>query len=532
MPTFGIDIQTGTDTRKRAESATTSLAAEQQQFLLESAVLPPDATIHSLATSMSGLTADAVLNRRARYGLNEVRHDKPAPAVVQFLKAFVNPFILILLFLVVVMVFTDVIFADPVDGPDFTGVLTVGTMVLVSVSLRFWQEFRSSRAAEQLKALVRTTTAVTRQVDRTPVTSELPIEEVVQGDIVQLAAGDMIPADVRFVRTKDLQVNQAMLTGEALPAEKTVHGAESLTAADLLSAPNLGFMGTSVVSGSGTAVVVGTGKLSYFGSMSSAIVGARPETAFDIGIKKVSFTLIHFMLVMVPVVFVINGLTKDWTSAFLFGLTTAVGLTPEMLPLIVTANLAKGAKFMAQRKVIVKRLNSIQNLGAMDVLATDKTGTLTEDRIVLERHLDVIGRTSETTLGYATANAHFQTGLRNLLDAAVIDAAGPDELDRVRSEYTLVDEMPFDFVRRRMSVVIDDGLSHVIITKGAVEELLTQCTTELVKGEEVELTPQRLADVEGLVAEQNELGMRVLAVAVRSVVPGNEGAETEYTTDD
>jgi Mg2+-importing ATPase len=518
--------------RKRVDTTTSNLTAGQQTMLVESAMLPPEATFKSLGTTLSGLSDDAVLTRRARYGLNEVSHDKPAPAVLQFLKAFLNPFILILLFLVVVMVFTDVVFADPQDGPDFTGVLTVGVMVLVSTSLRFWQEYRSSCAAEQLKALVRTTTAVTRTVGRTPVTRELPIEEVVPGDIVQLAAGDMIPADVRFVRTKDLQVNQAMLTGEALPAEKTIGGAESLTTADLLSAPNLGFMGTSVVSGSGTALVVGTGRRSYFGSMSSAIVGARPETAFDVGIKKVSFTLIRFMLVMVPIVFVLNGITKDWTSAFLFGVTTAVGLTPEMLPLIVTANLAKGAKFMAQRKVIVKRLNSIQNLGAMDVLATDKTGTLTEDRIVLDRHLDVTGRTSETTLGYATANAHFQTGLRNLLDAAIIDAAGPDELDRVRREYTLIDEMPFDFVRRRMSVVVDDGLSHVIITKGAVEELVAQCTTELVGGDEIALTPERRAELDSLVAEQNELGVRVLAVAVRSVVPGGEGDVHEYSAAD
>lgn len=530
-PTLGTPARP-TRGRKRAETIVTNLAAGQQRVLVESATSPAEATLTSFDTSINGLTEEAVDDRRARYGLNEVSHDKPAPAVVQFLQTFLNPFILILLFLVVVMVFTDVIFADPSDGPDYTGVTTVSIMVLLSATLRFWQEYRSSRAAEQLKALVRTTAAVTRLVERKPVTGELPIEQIVRGDIVQLAAGDMIPADVRFLRTKDLQINQAMLTGEAMPAEKFPEAHGPVTESNVIDAPNLGFMGTSVVSGSGTAVVIGTGKLTYFGSMSSAIVGARPETAFDVGIKKVSFTLIKFMLVMVPTVFVINGLTKDWTSAFLFGVTTAVGLTPEMLPLIVTANLAKGAKFMARRKVIVKRLNSIQNLGAMDVLATDKTGTLTEDRIVLERHLDVNGRSSQTTLHYATANAHFQTGLRNLLDAAIITAAGPDGLDRVQREYSFVDEMPFDFVRRRMSVVVGDSLSNLVITKGAVEEVVAQCTTEFRDGEETRLTAVRRAELDALVAEQNELGMRVLAVAVRSVAPDAEGRFPQYSSAD
>ncbi|MBN9142218.1 MAG: magnesium-translocating P-type ATPase [Micrococcales bacterium] len=517
---------------RRHDTSVPALAAGQRRILAESAMLPAESTLASLATSPLGLTEEAVARLRARYGTNEVRHDKPAPAVVQFLRAFVNPFILILIFLAVVMVFTDVLFADPHDGPDYTGVVTVGIMVLASVVVRFWQEYRSSRAAEKLKAMVRTTAAVTRQVGGKPVTGELPIEELVRGDIVQLAAGDMIPGDVRFLRTKDLQVNQATLTGEGLPAEKSAEPDESVTEAGILDAPNLGFMGTSVVSGSGTAVVIGTGKLSYFGSMASAIVGTRPETAFDKGIKRVTFTLIKFMLVMVPIVFIVNGITKDWTSAFLFGVTVAVGLTPEMLPLVVTAGLARGASFMARRKVIVKRLNSIQNLGAMDVLATDKTGTLTEDRIVLERHLDVEGRSSAVTLGYATVNSHFQTGLRNLLDAAVLDAAGERGIDRVERDYAFVDEVPFDFVRRRMSVVVSDGSEQLIVTKGAVEEVMAQCTTELRDGESLPLIAARRAELEALVAEQNELGMRVLAVAVRAVAPDGEGRFAEFGAED
>ncbi|MFB9776774.1 magnesium-translocating P-type ATPase [Brevibacterium otitidis] len=506
-PTPGLPPRPPRNKKKNTDPRASNLPGGQQRLLVESAKLPAEATLDTFSTSCKGLTEDAVAQVRARYGRNEVRHDKPAPAVVQFAATFVNPFILILIFLVAIMVCTDVIFADPAEGPDFTGVITISIMVLVS-----------------------TTAAVTRMVAGKPVTGERPIEEIVRGDIVQLAAGDMIPADVRFLRTKDLQINQAMLTGEAMPAEKTAQPHPGATTATIIDAPNLGFMGTSVVSGSGTAVVIGAGTLSYFGRMSSAIVGVRPETAFDAGIKKVSFTLIKFMLVMVPVVFLINGLTKDWTSAFLFGVTTAVSLTPEMLPLIVTANLAKGARFMAARKVIVKRLNSIQNFGAMDVLAVDKTGALTEDRIVLERHLDVTGRTNRTTLRYATLNAHFQTGLRNLLDTAILTAAGPSELDRVRRGYTLIDEMPFDFVRRRMSVVVDDGFAQTIITKGAVEEVLAQCTTELNDGDKTRLSAARRSELDALVAEQNEAGMRVLAVAVRSVA--RQGQTAEYSTAD
>lgn len=514
---------------REREARRAAVPAAQQRLLVDAARHPAASTLASFSTALGGLTDDAVLDRRARFGRNIVDRDKPAPAPLRFLATFGNPFILILLFLLVVMVFTDIVFADPADGPDYTGVVTVGIMVLVSATLRFWQEQRSTRAAEQLSAMVRTTVAVTRSLHGTPVTTELPVEDLVPGDIVQLAAGDMLPADVRIVRAKDLQVNQSMLTGEALPAEKSADADETVAEAGLLDASNLGFMGTSVVSGSGTAVVIGTGRSTAFGSLSAAISGARPETAFDIGIRSVSFTLIRFMAVMVPVVFLINGLTKDWSTAFLFGVTTAVGLTPEMLPLIVTTNLARGAQYLAKRKVIVKRLNSIQNLGAMDVLATDKTGTLTEDRIVLERHLDSAGRSSETTLGHAAANALFQTGLRNLLDEAVLAAAGPDELDRIRREWTPVDEVPFDFERRRMSVVVARGDAHVLITKGAVEEVLAACTDERVKDGRVALTAGRLAEIDQLVAEQNERGMRVLAVAIREF-PGD--GRVDYTRED
>jgi len=474
----------------------------------------PTVSVYSrLGSSPAGLEAHIVEERRRHHGRNEVGHDRPEPAVLQFLRTFRNPFVLILLFLVAVMLCTDVLFADPADGADPTGPITVGVMVLASVVVRFWQEYRSGRAAEALRAMVRSTATVTRTVGGTAVTRELPVDELVPGDVVELAAGDMVPADVRLVRTKDLQVNESMLTGEAMPAEKD---ADAVPTGRTEGMPNIGYMGTTVTAGSATGVVCATGVRTAFGSVSAAVLGARPETAFDAGIRKVSHTLIRFMLVMVPVVFVLNGLTKDWTSAFLFAVTTAVGLTPEMLPLVVSANLAKGARVMAQHRVIVKRMNAIQDLGAADVVCTDKTGTLTEDRIMLARHLDVHGQTSERTLGYAVANARFQTGLRNLLDRAVLDAAG-DEVDRVERSYEYVDEMPFDFARRRMSVVLDDGRKHVIVTKGAPEQLLEICADELTRGGRRSLDRVRRTELDGLIREQNELGMRVLAVAIRDV---------------
>jgi len=537
---------------RTAFSETTRQAtARRSTELLDLARMTPDAALRHLGSAPEGLTAQDVQELTQRFGPNDIRHDRPAPAVIQLVKAFGNPFVLILLFLAGVLFVTDVVMADPAEGPDYKGVLTVSVMATISAVLRFWQEYRAGNAAEKLRAMVTTTAAVTRCVSGKPVSGELDIQAIVPGDILTLAAGDMLPADVRFLRTKDLQLNQSMLTGEAMPVEKSatplppvLEGTQGEAADDVdpLNADNLGFMGTSVVSGSGTAVVVATGNRTAFGSLAASLSGARPETSFDVGIRKVSTTLIRFMLIMVPTVFILNGLTKDWTSAFLFGVTTAVGLTPEMLPLVVTANLAKGANLMAKHRVIVRRLNSIQNLGAMDVLATDKTGTLTEDRIVLEQHLDSTGHSSERTLLQAAVNAHFQTGLRGLLDRAILDAAG-DELPRITGAYTLVDEMPFDFARRRLSVVVEDLDGHTVVTKGAVEEVLLLCTRELVGrvpgGREAALSEERRREIEELVAEQNALGLRVLAVAVREIpfqADGPRAAEdlprTEYTVDD
>lgn len=522
--------QQETITKPRRLGSDTPLTP-QQENLVACSTSSVQLALQATESSELGLTSAQVSARRAAHGSNEVNHDKPAPALVQFLQTFTNPFIVILMFLSVIMVLTDVVFIEAGEDPDWTGVVPVVVMVLVSAFVRFVQEYRAGRAAEKLKAMVTTTCAVTRIGPEGSFTEEIPTKQIVPGDVIQLAAGDMIPADVRFLRVTDLEVNQAMLTGEALPAEKTADAVDGVDQSTLLDSPNLGFMATSVVSGSGSAVVVNTAKNTYFGQMSTHITSTRTLTAFDLGIKKVTYVLIAFMAVMVPTIFIINGITKSWGEAFLFSVVCAVGLTPEMMPLIVTANLAKGAGFMAKRKVIVKQLNSIQNLGAMDVLCTDKTGTLTEDRIVLQNHLSPTGRQSDTALRYGAANAFFQTGLRNLLDQAILAAASQEMIEDIEFTSLLVDEIPFDFQRRRMSVVLTEGSDcHRIITKGAVEEVLALCDNERVGNDVAELTPGRLAELDRLVARENSKGMRVLAVATRVVEDADEDAQ--YSRDD
>ena len=352
------------------------------------------------------------------------------------------------------------IFAAP-DDRTFRTIIVLSSMVLLSTLLRFWQEFRSNKAAEELKAMVSSTTAVLRAGMDRP--QEIPISTLVPGDIVYLSAGDMVPADVRVLTAKDLFVSQAMLTGESIPLEKhpvpLPKRISSATApGTLLERETACFMGTNVVSGTATAVVAATGDATFFGAVAKDIVGARPLTSFDKGISKVSWMLVRFLMVMTPLVFLINGISKgDWLESLLFAVSVAVGLTPEMLPMIVTTNLAKGAVVMARHKAIVKRLNAIQNFGAMDILCTDKTGTLTQNKIILERHLDVHGKEDLQVLEFAWLNSFFQTGLKNLLDVAVLDYAVQHDVVYKLQHYKKIDEIPFDFMRRRMSVVVRDG---------------------------------------------------------------------------
>lgn len=506
--------------RKAAElESATRLAGER---LVAVSAGPAARVLQDVDTSRDGLTHGEAVRRLGLHGPNTVAQERAPHWTAQLAKAFCNPFIGVLVFLAAVMFWQDP--ADP-------GVLILSVMVAVSGLLRFWQEYRSGRAADALKKLVTTTCAVRRRAGSgsVPTTLEIPMDQVVPGDLVRLAAGDLIPADLRLITSKDLMVSQAALSGESLPVAKADSRTEDLgrhTTTDPVEADNLCLMGTSVTSGTATGVVVATGSRTYFGSMAGTLVGERPQTNFDTGVRKVSFLLIRFMLVMVPVVFMINGLTKgDWQEAFLFGVAVAVGLTPEMLPMVVSANLARGAVAMARRKVVVKRLNAIQNLGAMDVLCTDKTGTLTEDRIVLDRYLDAHGAEDGEVLEYGYLNAHFQTGLRNLLDQAVIDRVDEAEEVVVDARFTMVDEIPFDFARRRMSVVLrrnamTDGpgrTEHVMITKGAVEEVLDLCTHLTDRGEHVALTDELRRRATAVAADHNRAGLRVLAVATRRI---------------
>ncbi|OEJ35947.1 magnesium-translocating P-type ATPase [Streptomyces subrutilus] len=506
--------------RKAAElESRTRLAGERLTAL---SARPDVHALQSVDASRHGLTHTEAALRLELHGPNVVAQQRAPHWFVQLAKAYGNPFIGVLVILAAVMYWQD---------PGDPGVVILSVMVGISGLLRFWQEYRSGRAADALKQLVTTTCAVQRRSGSGsgPTTFEVPMDQVVPGDVVKLAAGDLIPADLRLITSKDLMVGQAALCGESLPVAKADTRARDLgqqETTDPVEADNLCLMGTSVTSGTATGVVVATGADTYFGSMAGSLVGERPQTNFDDGVRKVSFLLIRFMLVMVPVVFMVNGLTKgDWNEAFLFGIAVAVGLTPEMLPMVVSANLARGAVAMSQRKVVVKRLNAIQNLGAMDVLCTDKTGTLTEDRIVLDRYLDVHGDADDEVLEYGYLNSHFQTGLKNLMDQAVIDRVGEAEEVVVDARFSMVDEIPFDFARRRMSVVLNrNGISgdlgrpeHIMITKGAVEEVLDLCTHMADRGERVELTERLRRHVTRIAEDDNRGGLRVLAVATRTI---------------
>jgi P-type Mg2+ transporter len=345
---------------------------------------------------------------------------------------------------------------------------------------------------------------------------EIPVSDLVPGEVIWLSAGDIVPADVRILSARDLFINQSALTGESLPVEKFPTLAEPAPKS-FLEFGDIAFMGSHVVSGTAKAVIAATGGQTYFGALARSIVGERVTTSFEKGIHRFTWLMIKFMLVMVPLVFIINGLTKhNWTEAFMFAMSVAVGLTPEMLPMIVTVNLSKGALAMSRKDVIVKRLNSIQNFGAMDILCTDKTGTLTQDKVIMKRHVDLSGKDNDTVLHYAYLNSYYQSGLKNLLDIAVLehlDVRKDLHIDELA--YNKVDEIPFDFVRRRMSVVVDklETQQHILICKGAVEEILSVCTKGELFGETFEMMAGYRDDMAKLAKDLNEDGFRVIAVA-------------------
>jgi Mg2+-importing ATPase len=456
-------------------------------------------------TGPDGLSEAEALHRRQQHGPNAVVAEARYRRLVLLGKAWLNPLVVLLLLLAAVSFLT---------GDDRAGVVML-IMVLLGVVLRFIQEARADAAAAKLKAMIRVTATVVR--DSQP--REVPLADLVPGDVVHLSAGDMIPADLRLLAGKDLHVIQASLTGEPFPVEKA-QAPEEDTSRSPLELKNLCFLGTSVETGTAEAVVVCTGRQTYLGSMASAIVQPPSPTSFDRGVSQFTWLMIRFILVMVPLVLLINGLTKhDWKEAFFFALAMAVGLTPEMLPMIVTVCLSRGAMAMSAQRVIVKRLNSIQNLGAMDVLCTDKTGTLTMDRIILERHCDVALEESEDVLALAYLNSHFQTGLRNVMDRAILDYEHLHEQLNVH-QCEKIDEIPFDFCRRVMSVVVrlPDG-THRLICKGAPEEVFKRCGGFELDGERCPMEHVIIEDLREEYLDLSADGFRVLALACKDVEP-------------
>ncbi len=459
--------------------------------------------------AQNGLTGEQVENAREEYGNNVVTHGKVNPLYRRIFNAFVNPFTAILFVLAIVSVFTDIVLAAPEDK-NFMTVVIITTMVMFSGILRFVQETRSGNAAAQLQKMICTTACVERAETGK---EEISLDDIVVGDMVHLSAGDIIPADMRILSAKDLFVSQSALTGESEPIEKTGIVCDPNEA--LTNVQNLAFMGSTVISGSARALVIAVGNDTLLGGMAKTLNQKPPKTSFEKGVNAVSWVLIRFMLIMVPIVFFVNGFTKgDWLEALLFAISIAVGLTPEMLPMIVTTNLAKGAVAMSKKKVIIKNLNAIQNLGSIDILCTDKTGTLTQDKVVLEYYLDTHGNEDARVLRHAYLNSYFQTGLKNLIDIAVIERQDSIGSADILKKYTKVDEIPFDFSRRRMSVVVADSTGKTqLVTKGAVEEMLKCCAFAEYDGKVTPLTEDVRSFILNKADELNSKGMRVLAVA-------------------
>jgi len=509
-----------------ADRKRTPAADRLPPLLISLASAPTDQVLSELQARLQGLTQPEVEARRIQYGSNAVAREQRLSLWRQLRMRLADPLNVLLLSLATLSILTG----------DREAPAMIFVMVALSLSLSLLQERRSSRAAEALRAMVHTTASVVRapaesggDADSRP--HEIPLGDLVPGDIVNLCAGDLIPADLRVLAAKDLFVNQAPLTGEALPAEKHAQPLKQ-PVADIAGLTNICFMGTTVLSGTATAVVALTGERAYFGGVAAAIAGRRAATSFDKGIARFAWLMIRFIAVMAPLVFLVNGFTKgDWLQAMLFSAAVAVGLTPEMLPMIVTVNLAKGALAMAGRRVIVKRLNSIQDFGAMDVLCTDKTGTLTQDRVILQKHVDLSGADSEQVLEYAYLNSRHQSGLRNLLDVAVLQHPDAQQLAERAGNYRKLDEVPFDFERRRMSVAVEGEGRRLLICKGAVEEVYAVCRQGQAGEGTFPLDPQHLAQLRETSNQLNADGFRVIAVAIRELPPTQPGCGLEDERD-
>ncbi|TKV17463.1 magnesium-translocating P-type ATPase [Citrobacter sp. wls613] len=496
--------------------ASTPIPPSLSEHCLKMALMNEETLWKTFNTHPEGLNAAEVESAREQHGENQLPAQKPSPWWVHLWVCYRNPFNILLTILGGISYATEDLFAAGV----------IALMVIISTLLNFVQEARSTKAADALKAMVSNTATVLRVINETGENGwvELPIDQLVPGDIIKLAAGDMIPADLCIVQARDLFVAQASLTGESLPVEKVATSRDPQQS-NPLECDTLCFMGTNVVSGTAQAIVISTGANTWFGQLAGRVTEQDSEqNAFQKGISRVSMLLIRFMLVMAPIVLIINGYTKgDWWEAALFALSVAVGLTPEMLPMIVTSTLARGAVKLSKQKVIVKHLDAIQNFGAMDILCTDKTGTLTQDKIVLENHTDISGKPSEHVLHSAWLNSHYQTGLKNLLDTAVLDGVDEESARQLSTRWQKIDEIPFDFERRRMSVVVAEvGDVHQLVCKGALQEILNVCTQVRHNGEIVPLDDNMLRRVKRVTDTLNRQGLRVVAVATK-YLPAREG---------
>lgn len=497
-----------------------SVPSSHVKNLREISALSSSEVFEKLQSNQEGLTQSEAHHRLHLYGHNVVATHQKQHSLLILLSKFKEPLVVMLLILALI---------NLVYIQDLKSASVIGAMTLISVVLSFMQEIRSGKAAEKLNAMVSSMATVGRNVNGNTSLLQLPISMLVPGDIVHLGAGDIIAVDMRILTSKELFVNQSTLTGEAMPVEKNEQS-NALHNESIFDLSNMCYRGSHVESGSAVGIVVQTGKKTYLGSIATMLEHQPSLTTFDRGIKKFTWMMITFMLIMTPVVIVINGLLKhDWAEAFLFGLSVAVGLAPEMLPMIVTVNLAKGAMRLSQKKVIVKNLQAIQNFGAMDVLCTDKTGTLTQDKIILERHIDVAGNENAHVLELAYINSHYQTGLKNLLDMAILQYVQYEKLQK--SDYVRkIDEIPFDFSRKRMSVVVENNASkkHLMITKGAVEEIITLCHTFEHRSENLAFDAFNQECAFQTVKRLNEEGFRVIAIASKEV----DALQRNFTPED
>lgn len=486
---------------------------ETEQTLRSLAFMNLPDLFSQLESGENGLTSTQADARLDKFGENTINTGKHDTVLRRLYSAIINPFNVVLLIIAAITFFTDVIYAT---RPDYLTVSIILLLVGVSSGVSFIQGERSNSAAAKLSEMISNKADVLRDGKQL----EIEMKDVVPGDIVYLAAGDMLPADLRFLSTKDTFVAQSALTGESNPVEKysQLQNTQDDALTDLT---NIGFMGSNIVSGSASGIALSTGNSTYIGSMAKSLSGDRAKNSFERGVDSVSSLLVRLMFVMVPIVFMINGFTKkDWGGALLFAISIAVGLMPEMLPVIMTSTLAKGAVSMSKQKVIVKTLGAIQTFGEMDILCTDKTGTLTEDKIVLEKYMDVQGNDDKRILRHAYLNSYFQTGLKNLIDVAIINRATTYQMDEVLASYHRIDEIPFDFSRRRMSVVLEDKEGkRQLITKGAVEEILGICTFAEIGGKVVPFDDQNRAIAKEVYESHNAEGLRMIGIAQKNEVP-------------